>query len=61
VATQAGARRTPEAFVDGLHTALFVAAAIALGGAVVSATIVRDGRARQSAEQLSHTAAPEAL
>ena len=42
VAAQAGASRTPEAFVDGLHAALIVAALIALGGAIVSAVFVRD-------------------
>ena len=37
VATQVGATRTPEAFLNGLHSALLVAALIALGGAVLSA------------------------
>ena len=50
VAAQVGAQRTPEAFLDGLHSALLVAAAIALGGAVLSAVLVRDGRARRSPE-----------
>ena len=45
VATQVGATRTPEAFLNGLHSALLVAALIALGGAVLSAILVRDGRA----------------
>ena len=44
VAAQAGASRTPEAFLDGLHSALLVAALIALGGAIVSAVFVRDER-----------------
>ena len=50
VAAQVGVQRTPEAFLDGLHAALLVAALIALGGAVLSAVLVRDGRARRTAE-----------
>ena len=50
VAQQAGGRRTPEAFLDGLHTALVVAAAIAVMGAAVAATLVRDGRSTERAE-----------
>ncbi len=50
VAQQAGGRRTPEAFLDGLHTALVVAAAITVVGTVVSATLVRDGRSTRHPE-----------
>jgi EmrB/QacA subfamily drug resistance transporter len=41
VAHEIGGRRTPEAFVEGLSTALLVAAAIAFVGAVVAAALVR--------------------
>ncbi len=50
VAQQAGGRRTPEAFLDGLHTALVVAALITVVGTVVSATLVRDGRSTRHPE-----------
>ncbi len=42
VAQQAGDSRTPDAFLEGLHTALVVAAAITVVGAFVSASLVRD-------------------
>ena len=57
VAAQAGGRRTPEAFLDGLHSALLVAALIALGGAVVSASLVRNGRAHHAADPVVAPAA----
>ena len=41
---QVGDQRTPQAFVDGLSTALEVAALIALAGAVLAVTIVRAAR-----------------
>jgi hypothetical protein len=41
MANEIGNSRTPEAFVHGFSTALDVAALIALGGAVVAATLVR--------------------
>jgi EmrB/QacA subfamily drug resistance transporter len=41
MAHQIGGRRTPEAFVDGLSTALLVAGGIAFAGAVVAAVLVR--------------------
>jgi sugar phosphate permease len=49
----AGGEQTPEAFVDGLQTALLVAAGIAVVGAVVAFSLVRPhdgaGRARHEA------------
>jgi EmrB/QacA subfamily drug resistance transporter len=41
MAHEIGGRRTPEAFVEGLSTALVVAAAIAFVGALVAAALVR--------------------
>jgi EmrB/QacA subfamily drug resistance transporter len=41
MAQEIGGRRTPEAFVEGLSTALLVAAAIAFVGALVAAALVR--------------------
>ncbi len=58
VAAQVGSKRSPEAFVDGLHSALLVAALIALGGAIVSAALVRNGRAHHAADPVSATPAP---
>jgi len=53
IALEAGGDRTPEAFVDGLQTALLVAAGIAVLGAVVAFSLVRPhegaGRARHEA------------
>jgi predicted MFS family arabinose efflux permease len=50
---EAAGERTPQAFVEGLQTALLVAAAIAAVGAVVAFTLVRPhdgaGRARHEA------------
>jgi EmrB/QacA subfamily drug resistance transporter len=43
VAHEAAGRRTPQAFVDGFSTALVVAAAIALAGAVLAAATIRAG------------------
>ena len=60
VAAQVGVSRTPEAFLEGLHSALLVAALIALGGAVLSAVLVRDGRQHRPAEAVA-AAAPEAM
>ena len=59
IANDVGAGRTPEAFVHGFSTALDVAALIALGGAVVAATLVR-ARPRHAigdAEAISESAA----
>ncbi len=41
VAFEAGGRRTPDAFIDGFQSALLVAAAIAIAGAVVAFVLVR--------------------
>jgi EmrB/QacA subfamily drug resistance transporter len=60
VAAQVGDQRSPQAFLDGLHSALFVAALIAVAGAVVSGVLVRDGRSRTTREAVA-AAAPEAL
>jgi EmrB/QacA subfamily drug resistance transporter len=49
VAHAAAGRRTPEAYVHGLSTALVVAGAIALVGAVVAATLVRSHAETESA------------
>jgi len=58
VAQQAGGRRTPEAFLDGLHTALVVAALITVVGTAVSATLVRDGRSTRRAESAAVAETP---
>jgi EmrB/QacA subfamily drug resistance transporter len=50
VAHRAGDRQSIDGFLDGLHAALLVAALIALGGAVVAATLVRDGEGRHAPE-----------
>jgi EmrB/QacA subfamily drug resistance transporter len=60
VATQVGAQRTTEEFLDGLHLALVVAALIAAAGAVVAAALVRDTGRHRAAEPIAG-AAPEAL
>jgi MFS family permease len=56
VAHQVGDQRTPQAFVDGLSTALQVAALIALAGAVLAVTTVRAAR-RTAAQPVVETAA----
>jgi predicted MFS family arabinose efflux permease len=48
VAAQLGASRSPAAFLDGMHNAVLVAAAIALAGALVSGLLVRDHPARHA-------------
>jgi hypothetical protein len=50
MAHQIGGRRTPEAFVHGLSTALLVAAGIAFAGAVVAAVLVRQHDLEPAAE-----------
>jgi EmrB/QacA subfamily drug resistance transporter len=60
VATQVGAQRTPQEFLDGLRLALIVAGAIAVGGAIVAAALVRDTGRHRVAEPIP-AAAPEAL
>jgi EmrB/QacA subfamily drug resistance transporter len=54
---QVGDRRTPEAFVDGLSTALEVAALIALAGAVLAVAMVRAAHRPRPATAVSETAA----
>jgi hypothetical protein len=54
---QVGGRRTPEAFVDGLSTALEVAALIALAGAVLAVATVRAAHRPRPAAAVSETAA----
>jgi len=49
MAIEAGGERTPEAFVDGLQTALLVASVIAALGAVVAFTMVRPHEAARRA------------
>jgi EmrB/QacA subfamily drug resistance transporter len=56
VAHQVGDQRTPQAFVDGLSTALEVAALIALAGAVLAVTTVRAAR-RTGTQPVVETAA----
>ncbi len=51
VAAQAGGLRSPEAFLDGLHVAVVVAASIAFAGAVLSAVLVRDGAPHSHLDQ----------
>ncbi len=51
MAIEAGGERTPEAFVDGLQTALLVASGIAALGAVVAFTTVRP---HEAARRASH-------
>jgi EmrB/QacA subfamily drug resistance transporter len=60
VASVAGDRRTPEAFVDGFQRALEVAALIALAGAVVAAVTIRS-RPRHEAHEPEPEAVPEAV
>jgi EmrB/QacA subfamily drug resistance transporter len=57
VASEAGGRRTPEAFIDGFSTALVVAALIAFVGAVVAAALVRPHERPQRAEAVPEIAA----
>ncbi len=54
MAIEAGGEMTPEAFVDGLQTALLVASGIAALGAVVAFTTVRP---HEAARRASHAAA----
>ena len=56
---EAGGERTPQAFVDGLQTALLVAAGIAAVGAVVAFSLVRphDGAGRVGQEAAAESAA----
>ena len=56
---EAGGERTPQAFVDGLQTALLVAAGIAAVGAVVAFSLVRphDGAGRVGREAAAEPAA----
>jgi EmrB/QacA subfamily drug resistance transporter len=56
MAAQIGERRTPIAFVDGLHVSLRVAAAIAAAGAVVAATTVRKHHVEERAAPLEAAA-----
>src|SRR5262245_22316898 len=56
VAHQVGGQRTPQAFVDGLSTALEVAALIALSGAVLAVATVRAAH-RTQAQPAVETAA----
>ncbi|MBM3677946.1 MAG: MFS transporter, partial [Actinobacteria bacterium] len=52
VASQADGTRSVPAFLDGLHLALTVSAAIAFGGAVVAATLLRaDGSGLEGAQR----------
>jgi len=51
MAIEAGGERTPEAFVDGLQTALLVASVIAAVGAVVAFTMVRPHEAARRVER----------
>jgi EmrB/QacA subfamily drug resistance transporter len=51
-----GGRRTPDAFVDGFSTALVVAAAVAFGGAIVAAALVRTHVPRRAAEPIPEVA-----
>jgi hypothetical protein len=55
--SQAGGRRTPEAFMDGFSTALVVAALIAFVGAVVAAALVRPHERPAAAEPVPEVAA----
>ena len=57
MASKAGGRRTPEAFIDGFSTALVVAALIAFVGAVVAAALVRPHERPQRAEVVPEIAA----
>jgi EmrB/QacA subfamily drug resistance transporter len=57
VASEAGGRRTPEAFIDGFSTALVVAALIAFLGAVVAAALVRPHELPERAEAVPEIAA----
>jgi predicted MFS family arabinose efflux permease len=57
IASEAGDRRTPEAFIDGFSTALVVAALIAFVGAVVAAALVRPHERPQAAEAVPEVAA----
>ena len=57
IALQAGDQRTPEAFVDGLQTALLVASGVAALGAVVAFSLVR---AHEAARQAGHAASEQA-
>ncbi len=57
IALQAGDQRTPEAFVDGLQTALLVASGVAALGAVVAFSLVR---AHEAGRQAGHAASEQA-
>ena len=58
MAIEAGGERTPEAFVDGLQTALLVASGIATLGAVVAFSMVRPHEAaRLAGHSVAETAA----
>jgi len=58
MAIEAGGERTPEAFVDGLQTALLVASGIAALGAVVAFSMVRPHEAaRLAGHSVAETAA----
>ena len=57
VAHEAGGSRTPQAFVDGFSTALVVAAAIALAGAVLAAVTIRAGQRAEPAVAVPETSA----
>jgi EmrB/QacA subfamily drug resistance transporter len=57
VLSEAGGRRTPEAFVDGFSTALLVAAVVAFAGAVLAATLVRMHRREPVGEPVPEVAA----
>ena len=57
MASEAGGRRTPQAFIDGFSTALVVAAAIAFAGALVAATMVRMHRREPAGEPVPEVAA----
>jgi EmrB/QacA subfamily drug resistance transporter len=59
VAAGVGTERTPQAFLDGLHSALLVAASIALGGAVVAAALVRNGREHHAPDPVQAPTAAE--
>ena len=57
IASEAGARRTPEAFLDGFSSALVVAGLIAFAGAVVAAALIRTHAPRAAAETVPEAAA----
>jgi EmrB/QacA subfamily drug resistance transporter len=57
VAHEAGGRRTPQAFVDGLSTALEVASLIALVGAVLAVATIRAPHRTERAAPVAETAA----